>query len=261
MEGGNSTKSMWFHPIPFTGKERDEETGYGYFGARYMDHELMTMWLSVDRYADKYPFISPYAYCAWNSVKLVDPTGDTIINLYLQYKNSGGNKGDLYARTQQLIDDFQREHPEEFEFLNNLSFTDPFDENKKTPVNIIVGVTDKKGPVVNGRRPCAETKYKFIAGVHVYYDENGKRHEEIFPDGIFNNKISITLYKHHHDIGTLANEFGDAIFAVSRPKTVYADQNLNYNIRATTKFSFDYEDYIKGRTSIRPNPFDGETYK
>ena len=32
----------------FTGKERDEETGYGYFGARYMDHELMTMWLNVD---------------------------------------------------------------------------------------------------------------------------------------------------------------------------------------------------------------------
>ena len=39
----------------FTGKERDEETGYGYFGARYMDHELMTMWLSVDPLADKYP--------------------------------------------------------------------------------------------------------------------------------------------------------------------------------------------------------------
>jgi len=48
----------------FTGKERDEETGYGYFGARYMDHELTTMWLSVDPMADKYPSISPYAYCA-----------------------------------------------------------------------------------------------------------------------------------------------------------------------------------------------------
>ena len=59
----------------FTGKERDEETGYGYFGARYMDHELMTMWLSVDPMADKYPSISPYAYCAWNPVKLVDPDG------------------------------------------------------------------------------------------------------------------------------------------------------------------------------------------
>ena len=59
-----------------TGKERDTETGYGYFGARYMDHELMTMWLSVDPMADKYPGISPYAYCAWNPVKLVDPTGE-----------------------------------------------------------------------------------------------------------------------------------------------------------------------------------------
>ena len=59
----------------FTGKERDEETGFGYFGARYMDYELMTMWLSVDPMADKYPGISPYAYCAWNPVKLVDPDG------------------------------------------------------------------------------------------------------------------------------------------------------------------------------------------
>ena len=61
----------------FTGKERDEETGYGYFGARYMDYELMTSFISVDRYADKYPFISPYAYCAWNPIRIIDPTGDT----------------------------------------------------------------------------------------------------------------------------------------------------------------------------------------
>ena len=59
----------------FTGKERDEETGYGYFGARYMDHELTAMWLSVDPMADKYPSISPYAYCAWNPIKFVDPNG------------------------------------------------------------------------------------------------------------------------------------------------------------------------------------------
>ena len=66
----------------FTGKERDEETGYGYFGARYMDHELMSMWLSVDPMADKYPSISPYAYCAWNPVKLVDPDGREIGDYY-----------------------------------------------------------------------------------------------------------------------------------------------------------------------------------
>ena len=79
----------------FTGKERDEETGYGYFGARYMDHELMTMWLSVDPLADKYPGISPYAYCAWNPVKLVDPNGEkpVFVNGYLGFgAPEGGEK-------------------------------------------------------------------------------------------------------------------------------------------------------------------------
>lgn len=75
----NRTQTMRFYPFVFTGKEKDEETGYGYFGARYMDHELMTMWLSVDPMADKYPSISPYAYCAWNPVKLVDPDGQEAI--------------------------------------------------------------------------------------------------------------------------------------------------------------------------------------
>ena len=62
----------------FTGKERDEETGYGYFGARYMDHELTAMWLSVDPMADKYPSISPYSYCGWNPINSVDLNGDSI---------------------------------------------------------------------------------------------------------------------------------------------------------------------------------------
>ena len=70
--------STYSERFRFTGKERDEETGYSYFGARYMDHELMTMWLSVDPLADKYPSISPYSYCAWNPIKLVDPDGRDI---------------------------------------------------------------------------------------------------------------------------------------------------------------------------------------
>ena len=59
-------------------EQRDEETGFSYFGARYMDHELMTMWLSVDPMSDKYPGISPYAYCAWNPIRITDPNGDSL---------------------------------------------------------------------------------------------------------------------------------------------------------------------------------------
>ena len=64
--------------IPFTGKELDSETGYSYFGARYYDAELSGLFFSVDPMADKYPNISPYTYCAWNPVKLVDPDGEYI---------------------------------------------------------------------------------------------------------------------------------------------------------------------------------------
>ena len=65
-------------PRTFTGKERDSETGLSYFGARYYDSDILTAWLSVDPMADKYPNLSPYAYCAWNPVKLVDPDGEDI---------------------------------------------------------------------------------------------------------------------------------------------------------------------------------------
>ena len=85
-KGVNRTQNMRFYSFVFTGKERDEETGYGYFGARYMDHELMTMWLSVDPMADKYPSISPYAFCAWNPVKLVDPDGREVHDYKLNTK-------------------------------------------------------------------------------------------------------------------------------------------------------------------------------
>jgi len=99
---------MRFYPFVFTGdaprkgmriplnkikynEQRDEETGFGYFEARYMDHELMTMWLSVDPMADKYPSISPYAYCAWNPIKLVDPDGKETIENDDWYRNNLGD--------------------------------------------------------------------------------------------------------------------------------------------------------------------------
>jgi RHS repeat-associated protein len=66
--------SSWNAPYTFSGKEKDVETGYGYFGARYYDSKL-SVWLSVDPMSDKYPNMSPYNYCANNPVILVDPDG------------------------------------------------------------------------------------------------------------------------------------------------------------------------------------------
>ena len=71
----------------FSSKERDTETGLSYFGARYYSSDL-SIWLSVDPMADKYPSLSPYTYCANNPVKLVDPNGEDVIILSSDGQNS-----------------------------------------------------------------------------------------------------------------------------------------------------------------------------
>lgn len=65
-------------PFKFNGKELDDETGNYYYGARYYDPKL-SIWLSVDPLAEKYPNISPYAYVANNPIIYIDPDGREII--------------------------------------------------------------------------------------------------------------------------------------------------------------------------------------
>lgn len=38
-------------------------------------HPTLSIWLSVDPMADKYPGVSPYTYCGNNPVRLIDPDG------------------------------------------------------------------------------------------------------------------------------------------------------------------------------------------
>ena len=64
----------------FSAKEKDSETGLSYFGSRYYSSDL-SIWLSVDPMAAKYPSLSPYVYCADNPVKLTDPDGKWIPGL------------------------------------------------------------------------------------------------------------------------------------------------------------------------------------
>ncbi len=45
-----------------------------YYGARYYDPKT-SIWLGVDPMADKYPNISPFAYCSNNPITRIDPDG------------------------------------------------------------------------------------------------------------------------------------------------------------------------------------------
>ena len=57
----------------FNAKELDEETGMYYYEARYYKPPVFT---SRDAMFEKYFWMTPYAYCANNPVKYVDPSGE-----------------------------------------------------------------------------------------------------------------------------------------------------------------------------------------
>ena len=86
-------------PFKFNGKELDEETGLYYYGARYYDPKI-SIWLSVDPLAEKFPGYSPYSFCFNNPLRFVDPDGraaDDIVfrgkdNKELRIKTAGEDK-------------------------------------------------------------------------------------------------------------------------------------------------------------------------
>jgi RHS repeat-associated protein len=69
-----SNQPQYTTPYKFTGKEKDEETGFNYFSSRYYDSYL-SIFNSIDPHFFNYPHITSYNYCANNPVMLVDPDG------------------------------------------------------------------------------------------------------------------------------------------------------------------------------------------
>ena len=63
-------------PYKYGGKELDRTNGLDMydFGARLYDM-IVPRFITIDPMAEKYPSISPYAYCAGNPIRYVDPTG------------------------------------------------------------------------------------------------------------------------------------------------------------------------------------------
>jgi RHS repeat-associated protein len=66
-----------YAPNKFTGKERDWESGYDYFGARYYDARI-GRWGQTEPLYDKYLSYSPYQYGLLNPMKLVDADGNDV---------------------------------------------------------------------------------------------------------------------------------------------------------------------------------------
>ena len=80
----------------FNAKELDEESQLYYYEARYHDPNW-GVFNSRDQKFEKYFWMSPYAYCANNPIKYVDPTGMTVEERNAAVKYMRGIIGTPYS--------------------------------------------------------------------------------------------------------------------------------------------------------------------
>ena len=99
----------YFTPYKFSAKEKDEETGYNYHSARYLFLDG-SFWITHDPLSDKFPNISPYNYCHWNPIRLIDPNGLFDIdgvdpNANYKYTNGAKTASTVEVKTTRTLQD------------------------------------------------------------------------------------------------------------------------------------------------------------
>jgi RHS repeat-associated protein len=123
--------NTWNTPYLFNAKELDEETGLYYYGARYYDSRV-SVWLGVDPIWERYPGISPYAYCANDPVNAYDLHGDSIwytkddniVTMHVTGKviNKSGDNINMNRAAKDIASDIDKTFSGEFE-MDKIKYT------------------------------------------------------------------------------------------------------------------------------------------
>ena len=158
-----------FNPTyTFSGKERDEETGYSYFGQRFYDSQL-SLWISVDPMRGKYPSLSPFVYCANNPIRLVDPNG-----MEIEYNSFADRIIVFFSRI--FNKDFRnhfktlKKSEETYVFKkNNEGFNDFTTDGDKLYINYSINDTYK----AEGQTIYSNLRHETTHGIQFEYGELG----------------------------------------------------------------------------------------
>ncbi len=192
-------RAMWYEErFTFSGKERDAETGYSYFGYRYyLSH--YGIWGGVDPLSDKYPGISPYAYCGNNPIMKRDPDGREIVpesrgewkrqmsnirkNIRIlqwnRYISEGSTKETLGERVKVLksfYSDIKQLKKSKQKYALNPLYITKNDEGKIT--NVALLTYDAQTNIItlnyNGKNQLKGTDMFIHEGTHALQFDNGK---------------------------------------------------------------------------------------
>ena len=154
-------------PYKYTGKELDRENGLDTydFEARCYDPALATTW-QQDPLADKYPQLSPYAWCATNPIKYVDPTGMRIVyDMSFDQFQTYYEQIELMKNSTLFSTYYQDLNNSEEEYIIKI------DNNIKNGENIIFGTykSENKTLSLNEMAPTITIAEEFY---HAYQDDN-----------------------------------------------------------------------------------------
>ena len=111
------------------------------------------IWLSPDPLLDKYPYISPYAYCHWNPVNYVDKDGrDDLFDesgTYLRYINNGTDYTmieDNTGKLRNIIDyDYSQKNIQNRQMLKNVATYYAAQINLNQDIEIFDNTTIEEG--------------------------------------------------------------------------------------------------------------------
>ncbi|MFA5540141.1 MAG: RHS repeat-associated core domain-containing protein [Bacteroidales bacterium] len=217
----------------YNGKEKDPESGYYNYGARYYGGNL-PIWLSVDPLSDKYPHLTPYAYCAGNPIMLVDPDGREVVNVYegqvkeakeamLKAENelnnfSGDKKSDEYKKLKSGHNDAKRD------FKNK--------EMKKEKMNSVIEQVKKESPKYFEKMNTLKNNKGEEINIYLEFESLGKNGDFGYATtgnnystnkyGANSAKITINFDKYLKD-QTLVHEFGHVEYNYSLSPKGYVD--------------------------------------
>jgi len=227
----NEHSSGYDERFTFTGKERDAETGYYYHGARFNSSDIG--WLSVDPMADKYPSLTPYNYCAWNPIKLVDADGREFDpetdNKYIKVYENEIIARKKYINELRGTDKWNDDYNAQYEEYNNiLSEIENLRKDKKNIYTVLKGVD------------LGEDAGRFSYG-GTYLD--GKRQMYV---SIADNATNVHLF-----MGTLAHELKHAY--------QYYNGEFGFVLKDGIQVSSSDSKYLERQANNRGDMFSGRT--
>ena len=162
----NQRNTTYDERYKFTGKERDEETGYDFFSARNYSSAITT-WLSPDPLADKYPSISSYAYCGWNPIGNIDPDGRDTLHFdakgnYTHRVQSEGSHVGLWHKSNNSTREFRFQDPNDANrFMTSEEYENRISNGETSANNSLLGIMPVSlSSVYKATRPSISDRLK-----------------------------------------------------------------------------------------------------